>query len=44
LYLARGSSEEFDRLLLQLPDEWRSLRSHIRFFVFWCQKEVPYGY
>ena len=44
LYLARGSAEEFDRLLLQLPDEWKSLRSHIRFFVFWCQKEVPFGY
>jgi len=38
LYLARGSSEEFDRLLMRLPDEWKSLRSYIRFFVFWCQK------
>jgi len=34
LYLTRGSAEEFDRLLLQLPDEWRSLRSYIRFFAF----------
>src|SRR5258707_7815460 len=38
LYTERGSAEEFDRLLLQLPDEWKSLQSHIRFFVFWCQK------
>jgi ubiquinone/menaquinone biosynthesis C-methylase UbiE len=43
LYTERGSAEEFDRLLMQLPDEWRSLRSYIRFFVFWCQKEMDGG-
>jgi ubiquinone/menaquinone biosynthesis C-methylase UbiE len=38
LYTERGSVESFDDLLYQLPDEWRTLKSHIRFFVFWCQK------
>jgi ubiquinone/menaquinone biosynthesis C-methylase UbiE len=40
LYTERGASEaDFDALLHQLPDEWKALKSHLRFFVFWCQKE-----
>ncbi len=38
LYIERGSEKEFDNLLKQLPGEWKKLRSHMRFFVFWCQK------
>ncbi len=39
LYTEDGASEaDFDQLLGQLPGEWRALRSHMRFFVFWCQK------
>jgi ubiquinone/menaquinone biosynthesis C-methylase UbiE len=39
LYTGQGASAaEFDDLLNQLPGEWRTLRSSLRFFVFWCQK------
>jgi ubiquinone/menaquinone biosynthesis C-methylase UbiE len=39
LYTEDGASEDdFKHLLDQLPDEWRALKSHMRFFVFWCRK------